>query len=456
MAKEIQSISILKKFLDDNDYDLLIQNVLKNYYTVNPLPNYNLIENYINYFPEKQRMIIKLFYLGDKINYKKFISYFDISLIEHLCAIDIMVNQDNEFIQMNRYIIVSYLSLYFLVSTPYYYPHCIKKNPDVYIGHDTYSLANNILSLKCDNILDLCSGSGIQIIVACKKSNAKHGVGVEINEEAATIARINCLLNGMDNIIEIHNSSLYESVHNEKFDIIYSNPPFIPVPKDINYPICGDGGEDGLSIVRDIMEGYNNHLHKNGYGIMFGEAIATSNNILLSNIALNLLNNFSTKLFLLNLTDSDTILKRVVNFTENIENYSKEYIHDRWSNLYDKLGANRYYSFILKTQLTGNFSFDTIDLTNKWTKNSKIPKIKKYHISEENKVYTLSSNLSTLKVSELGLRILETAHTNQSIIDLAQALQIDYPNIDYNALADSIMNLYDQAFLMGFIEKFDK
>ena len=84
IAKEIQSISILKKFLDDNDYDLLIQNVLKNYYTVNPLPNYNVIENYINYFPEKQRIIIKLFYLGDKINYKKFISYFGISLIEQI------------------------------------------------------------------------------------------------------------------------------------------------------------------------------------------------------------------------------------------------------------------------------------------------------------------------------------------------------------------------------------
>lgn len=52
-------------------------------------------------------------------------------------------------------------------------------------------------------ILDLCTGSGIQLILGCKKACAKHGVGVDINDNACKIARINVSLNAMDEIIDI-------------------------------------------------------------------------------------------------------------------------------------------------------------------------------------------------------------------------------------------------------------
>ena len=82
-------------------------------------------------------------------------------------------------------------------------------------------------------------------------------------------------------------SDLFENV-SEKFDVILSNPPYIPtkdiekLEKELSFePECAlDGGSDGLDFYRDIITDAKDHLNKNGL-LMFeigfdqGDAVRT-------------------------------------------------------------------------------------------------------------------------------------------------------------------------------------
>lgn len=72
--------------------------------------------------------------------------------------------------------------------------------------------------------LDMGTGSGIGAVFA-----ARHGyavTAVDINPQAVRCARINALLNGLEERIEARCGDLFEAVANETFDLVLFNPPF--------------------------------------------------------------------------------------------------------------------------------------------------------------------------------------------------------------------------------------
>ncbi|OPX28984.1 MAG: protein-(glutamine-N5) methyltransferase, release factor-specific [Candidatus Cloacimonas sp. 4484_143] len=123
---------------------------------------------------------------------------------------------------------------------------------------------------KPDSILEIGTGSGC-IAIALKKhfSNSKI-VATDISETALETAAINSEIN--DVIINFLQSDLFENVSG-KFDIIVSNPPYIPkqefeiLPKQIlefepeNALLAAD---DGLYFYRAILEQAKKFLTKNG------------------------------------------------------------------------------------------------------------------------------------------------------------------------------------------------
>ncbi len=123
---------------------------------------------------------------------------------------------------------------------------------------------------KPDSILEIGTGSGC-IAIALKKhfSNSKI-VATDISETALETATINSEIN--DVIINFLQSDLFENVSG-KFDIIVSNPPYIPkqefeiLPKQIlefepeNALLAVD---DGLYFYRAILEQAKKFLTKNG------------------------------------------------------------------------------------------------------------------------------------------------------------------------------------------------
>ena len=111
-------------------------------------------------------------------------------------------------------------------------------------------------------ILDLGTGSGCLLISLLMEYPNATGIGVDISEKALEIAKKNTLKNGVKaEFILSDMANLPKALRN--FDIVISNPPYIP-KKDIEGldknvreydPILAlDGGEDGLYFYRIIAD----------------------------------------------------------------------------------------------------------------------------------------------------------------------------------------------------------
>jgi len=83
---------------------------------------------------------------------------------------------------------------------------------------------------KC-RVLDLGTGSGVGAVFAARRGASV--VAVDINPEAVRCARINALLNRVDDRVEVREGNLFEPVQGERFDLVLFNPPFYRgIPKD--------------------------------------------------------------------------------------------------------------------------------------------------------------------------------------------------------------------------------
>ncbi|MCR4675586.1 MAG: peptide chain release factor N(5)-glutamine methyltransferase [Lachnospiraceae bacterium] len=124
-------------------------------------------------------------------------------------------------------------------------------------------------------ILDLCTGSGciaISLYHHVKDQKKKVKVwAVDASEKALNVAKKNALNNRA--YIEFFLGDLFEPIAEERFDMIISNPPYIPskvvdglMPevKDHEPRMALDGAEDGLKFYREISKEAKAHLKENG------------------------------------------------------------------------------------------------------------------------------------------------------------------------------------------------
>ena len=136
------------------------------------------------------------------------------------------------------------------------------------------------------NVLDVCTGSGCIIITLAKSTKLNTAVGVDISSKALEVARKNVA--DLEADVTLIESDLFSNVEG-KFDVIVSNPPYIPT-KDIeelepevrlHEPILAlDGTEDGLEFYRRIIDDAHKYLNAEGtiifeIGYDQGEAVST-------------------------------------------------------------------------------------------------------------------------------------------------------------------------------------
>lgn len=128
------------------------------------------------------------------------------------------------------------------------------------------------------SVLDMCTGSGAIAIAVegeLKKRGFKNKIAAaDISEEALALAQENAELNGAN--IKFMQSDLFAKVRG-KYDVIVSNPPYIPTKtietlqrevKDFEPRLALDGGADGLDIYRRIAEEAPKHVTRGGMLIM--------------------------------------------------------------------------------------------------------------------------------------------------------------------------------------------
>ena len=120
------------------------------------------------------------------------------------------------------------------------------------------------------HILDMCTGSGCIIISTAQAVVEKYPrlniewIGVDIQEDALKISEKNALKILDKPVIHWKKSDLFNQIESiETFDLIVSNPPYIPryelqglmrEVKDHEPIIALDGGDDGLVFYRQIVD----------------------------------------------------------------------------------------------------------------------------------------------------------------------------------------------------------
>ncbi len=135
----------------------------------------------------------------------------------------------------------------------------LDESPVMYIGLDSIGLVHSSPRSACDRALDLCTGSGIQALIASRY--AHQVTAVDLNPRAIRFARFNAQLNGIENIAVLE-GDLYAAVAGQSFDVILANPPFVPSPWDeLRFR---DGGKRGEGILSRIIAEADKYLTNNG------------------------------------------------------------------------------------------------------------------------------------------------------------------------------------------------
>ena len=131
-------------------------------------------------------------------------------------------------------------------------------------------ILNVIENNQINNMLEIGCGTGI-VSISVDLESSVDVTAVDISEKALENTRIN--KENLNSKIKIIKSDLFSNI-NEKFDLIYSNPPYIKSceienlqveVKDYEPRLALDGGEDGLFFYRSIIKSSPEFLNNKGF-----------------------------------------------------------------------------------------------------------------------------------------------------------------------------------------------
>jgi release factor glutamine methyltransferase len=113
-------------------------------------------------------------------------------------------------------------------------------------------------------VLDVCTGSGA-LAVSAALAAARSVTAVDVSRRALATAHLNARLNGVR--VRTRRGRLLEAVPGETFDLIVSNPPYLPSPGAL--PTRGtarhtEAGPDGRTLLDRLIAQAPHHLAPGG------------------------------------------------------------------------------------------------------------------------------------------------------------------------------------------------
>ena len=133
-----------------------------------------------------------------------------------------------------------------------------------------FKISKNKKSL---NVLDIGTGSGCIILTILKHCLTARGYAIDISNQALKVAKKNADKIGINKLRLKFSKTSFQKLANKKFDVIVTNPPYIPLhkirglsPEVRNYEplIALDGGIDGLDVTKKIIYKSSEILKLNG------------------------------------------------------------------------------------------------------------------------------------------------------------------------------------------------
>jgi release factor glutamine methyltransferase len=153
--------------------------------------------------------------------------------------------------------------------------------PDVLIPRPETEMvvehAVELLSNKDPRFCEVGVGSGCISVSILKQLPSSTAVGLDISEAAIAVARRNSQMHAVDGRLELRESDVFSVLTDEKFDLIASNPPYIPLRefesvqaevRDFEPRVALTDDADGLSIIRRIVNGSPKFLRPGGWLLM--------------------------------------------------------------------------------------------------------------------------------------------------------------------------------------------
>lgn len=219
-------------------------------------------------------------------------------LLEHFChyteldrckGLELSENQLDILRQKVEIRIKTRLPVQYIIGEAYFMGEWFKVTPDVLIPRDeTEILVRKAIGIINEgglkNILDIGTGTGCIACTIAKNTDAVV-LGVDISSDALRIALDNVTKLGINNRAVFRKSDMFSRVREEeKFDMIISNPPYIPAGTELQPEVRHEpqealfAGEDGLEFYRKITEKAPEYLKKGGW-LMFELGIGEASGV---------------------------------------------------------------------------------------------------------------------------------------------------------------------------------
>jgi len=181
------------------------------------------------------------------------------------------------------------LPIQYIIGQAYFMGEFFKVTPDVLIPRDeTEILVTKAISIIQENnykdILDIGTGTGCIACTIAKNTDAVV-LGVDISSDALRVALDNVTELGINNHAVFRKSDLFSKIRDdEKFDLIISNPPYIPIGTELSPEVNNEPSialfaeENGLHFYKKIVQDAPKYLKPNGW-LLFELGINESENV---------------------------------------------------------------------------------------------------------------------------------------------------------------------------------
>ncbi len=124
--------------------------------------------------------------------------------------------------------------------------------------------------------VDVCTGSGcLAILLAHQFTEAKVDA-IELSPDALAVAKFNVATHHLAKRVKLFHSDVFDAVPPVKYDLILSNPPYVPtrelrgLPEEFKQEpaMALDGGRDGLDIIRKLLRQARERLQPHGIVVL--------------------------------------------------------------------------------------------------------------------------------------------------------------------------------------------
>ncbi len=165
----------------------------------------------------------------------------------------------------------------YLIGKKDFWKYEFELNTEVLVPRpDTEIIIEEVLKMTKNknklNILDIGSGSGCIILSILKEKINFFGIGIDVSKNCVDLSRRNADKIGVSNRVKFLKSDI-DNFKNHKYDLIVSNPPYISHADlkmldrgiiDFEPILALDGGLDGLSLIRRVINKASKLIKKNG------------------------------------------------------------------------------------------------------------------------------------------------------------------------------------------------